>query len=65
MKTEDLRGYRNAWRIFSVDVRRNWQTCHTDLRCNCGFPVTCGNTCMFGHQERDIVVMVYADDFVS
>ena len=44
---------------------RNWQKCVTDQLYNCGFRVTRGNTCMFRHQERDIVVMVHRDDFVS
>ena len=43
---------------------RTWQKCFTDLLCSCGFRVTRGNTCMFGHLERDIV-MVHGDDFVS
>ena len=43
----------------------NWQTIHTDLPCNCGSRVTRGNTCMFGHQERDIFVTVLGGDFVS
>ena len=35
------------------------------LLCNCGFRATRGNTCTFGDQERDIVVMVHGDGFVS
>ena len=54
------------WGTFSVDVRqpvhsKNWQKCHTDLLCNCGFRVFLGHTCMFGHQERDTVVLVHGD----
>ena len=44
---------------------RTWQTRYTDLVCNCGFRVARGNTCTFGHQQRDIVVMVHVDVFVS
>ena len=38
---------------------------HENLLCHCRFRVTRGNTCMLGHQERDVVVMVRGDDFVS
>ena len=44
---------------------RSAATCFTDLLCSCGFRVSRGNTCIFGHQERDIVVMVHGDDFAS
>ena len=44
---------------------RNWQKCYTDLSCHCGFRVTRGNTYMFGHQQRDIVVVVHGHGFVS
>ena len=37
---------------------RNWQKSYTDLLCNCVCRVACGNTCMFAHQECDVVVLV-------
>ena len=44
--------------------RKCW-TVYTDMLCNCGSRVARANMCMCGHQERNIVVMVHGDDFVS
>ena len=58
------------WRTFSVDVRhevRSETLAEMPLRraVQLRFPSDMWNTCVFGHQERDMVVMVHGDDFVS
>ena len=30
---------------------RNWQKCHSDMLCTCGFRVPRGNTGTFGHEN--------------
>jgi hypothetical protein len=43
----------------------NWQKCYTELLQMNGFKVTRASTCMLWHPEKDIVVMVHGDDFIS
>ena len=66
-----LRGRQRARRRIYVRVqgRRcaaiNLQRCFADLQCSCGFLVARGNTGVFLHNKRDIVVLVHRDDFTS
>ena len=57
--SEEDRGPEDEGLCGELSAARNWQKCHTDRLCNCG-----GNACKFGHQKRDVVVMVHGDDFV-
>ena len=62
---ETMRGELSVSMYGTRSPVRNSQTCYTNVPCNCVFRVARGNTCIFRRQERDNVVMVHGDDFVS
>ena len=43
----------------------NWQRCYTELLKKHGFNTAASSTCIFHHPERDVVVFVHGDGFVS
>ena len=47
------------------DAAQNWEECYTQLHVGIGFKQGRASTCVFHHEERDIVVVIHGDDFTA